>query len=466
MSNIVSASREDFEIFCKYMKKGFESSLHHKKMISACTQIKNSKISRAIITCPPQKGKSTIFSELFPVFMLANNPELRIIVSSYSAELASKFCRAARELINSDNFKALFPNLKLKKDLDRQDYFGFEGHSGYYRSVGVGGSLTGYSADILIVDDPHKDRIDSESKKSRDGVYDWFTSVALTRLSVTGKIIVIQTRWHEDDLSGRLLENHTYKHLWIKAINDDNTVCWPERYTLDDYLRVKQEVGSRDFSALYQGEPNNSEVGLFKNDWFEYYRESPVLTKWVRAWDIASSKKNSSDYSVGALVTQDKSGNIFIEDIVKYQLEFPELLQQIVEQAELDGPEVHILIEAVGVGLPAFQEVMRRLPGYVVRKSDVKGDKTQRAYVWSSRAEVGKVSLRKAKWNDDFINECVSFPKGKHDDMVDAVSASVNYLAGKITAISEPRICRPGTPEYYSALVPVSRAKSKFRKTI
>ncbi len=457
--NLIEATKSNFRVFCQWVGgKDFEIANHHEKIIQELQDVFDGKTKRLIINCPPQRGKSLLTSVLFPAFLLANNPNKRIVVISYGQELSLKFTRDSKAILEGERFKLLCPDAKFKKDLQRADYFSLENSSGYYKSTSIGGSLTGFSADYVIVDDSIKDWQQANSPGYREEVWNYFTTVALTRLSPQGSVIITQTRWNEQDLCGKLLENQAklWKSLKIKAIEEDETVCWSSRYTLDDYNKVRQAIGVPQFNALYQQEPRGGGETTFDIANFRRYQErDEPNVQWIRSWDLAISTTKRADFSACALVGIDAEGTVFIKNIQRYKLPWNQLMDKIELVARTDGPSVHVLIEAVSIGIAGFDETRRRLEGYVVRKAEnTHLKKEMKAMVFASRVEIQKVKiLQNQNWHSMFLDECLSFPGGLHDDQVDAVSNAVNYLANKNGTFKENTTYKPGTVEYYEQLV-------------
>lgn len=454
--NIIDATLKNFKVFSKYVKPDLQFSKHHTQIADKLQDCFDGKSKRTIIVVPPQRGKSLFSSVLFPAFVLANDPNKRIIVASYSQNLSFKFTRECRDLISSERYQNLVPHAKFKKDLNKSDFFSFENSTGYYKATSITGSLTGMSADIIIVDDPFSSYVESSSPKVREDVLSWFNSVAMTRLSPGGIMIVVNTRWNVDDLVGTLLKsNKDYDVLHVKAIEDDGTICWSERYTKEDYEQIREEIGYQIFEALYQGNPTLLDNVHIATENFQLIDidEMPNLN-WIRSWDIAVSTKNVNDYTACALMAVDKYGNVFIKNVQRMKLPYNELIDKIEEVAWNDGLETTVLIENIGVGLVTFQEVQRRLQGFVVRPTEnKKANKVQKAMPFVSKVEAGKVYLSKnSNWVELLKGECQGFPFAQHDDMVDAVSNGTNYCLKRQYTIEEEEIVEPGTWAYYEAL--------------
>jgi len=456
--NLIEATKSNFRIFCQWVFPDLEIANHHERIIDHLQEVWEGKNERLVINVPPQKGKSLFCSILFPLFILANNPNAKIICISYGQELSVRFTRDAKALANSERFLLLCPDYKFKKDLSRADYFSFENGRGYYKSTSIGGALTGFSADYVIIDDPVKDMAQASSETYRQEAWDYFNSVALTRLSPKGKAIVCMTRWNEQDLTGKLLETQgrDWKQLKIKAIEDDDTICWEGRYSKQDYEKIRNELGISVYNALYQQEPRGTGESTFDHNNFRLYdeRDCPNV-RWLRSWDLALTTTTRSDYSACALIGISQDGDVWIKNIQRYKLPWNQLIDKIEQVAYADGQDVHVLIEAVSFGIAGYEEVARRLVGWIVRKAEQSQlKKEQKAMIFASRVELQKVRLLKNQnWHQMFFDECVSFPGGAHDDMVDAVSNGINYLAKRAGTFEEAKISVPGTLEYYEALI-------------
>lgn len=400
---------------------------------------------------------SLLTSILFPAWYLAKNPNKRIILTGYGADVAERYSRGARDVVLSDRFKNVFPERGLSPDAQSVAFWQMQGCDGYIRATGVGGPITSFGADLLIIDDPHKDRQEADSEIARKAVWEWYTSVALTRLSPEGAIIVVQTRWTEADLTGMVLAQNRekWKVLHFPAVYPDGSPLWPERWTAEAYAEVKDEVGERDWNALYQGKPVPSEGGLFKRQWFKISETCPRLKFWIRYWDLAASTKEHGDYTVGAKVGVDEHGCLWVADVVRYRAEWPESRRRILETVALDGPNTHVGIEKAGMQLVAIQDLKQndaflKIPLHEVRPDK---DKYSRAMAWAARAADGRLSLVAGPWNNALIDEACMFPHGTHDDIVDALSGAVSLLATmRGETLKEEQPPNPNSWEYFDKL--------------
>lgn len=466
-NSIYFALRESLLGFALYYRQDYEPSRHHRELAQALEKVERGEITRLIVTMPPQRGKSELCSRIFPAWAFGKNPHWKTILVGYSAELAEGFSRDAREIVRSSRYRRVFPNRWLADDTQSVSFWKFANQRGFVKSTGAGGSITGFGADLVILDDPLKDRQQAESEQERQKLWDWYTSVILTRLAPGARVVVVQTRWHEDDLVGRLLEAEkldpladkwTVVHFPALDENEQNPL-WPERYRVADYLKIKANVGGRDWNALYQGRPTPQDGAIFQRGWFKIEPKSktPDLERWVLAFDTAASIKNSADWTVGALVGMDPEGGIWIKDIQRWRSEWPDSKKRIIQMVKdyrAQGLEITLGFAKRGLGLPMLQELVRspELP-VAVRPIEEKGDKVERARVWQSRAEAGLLYLVHGEWVNEFIGECLGFPYGKHDDQVDSVSGAVELLyktQGAVKPVEVP--LRNDTWEYFEKL--------------
>ncbi len=416
---------------------------------------------------PPRHGKSQLSCIHFPAWYLGRNPDHNVIVTSATADLAERHSRSTRALVRSPKYEQIF-STRISGESQAVSQWEIEGHRGGLKAIGVGGQITGFGADLLIIDDPHKDRQDADSQLQRDLKWDWFTSAAYTRLSKDGVICVISTRWHEDDLIGRILRQSAeeWVMLSLPAIAEDTDVLgrkpgeplWPEFFPIER-LKVIQSQNPREWNALYQQRPTPPEGGLIKRDWIKIVKHAPVLRRWVRFWDLAATSKTHGDYTAGAKVGVDEEGNLYIADIVRFREEWPEARRRILRYVEMDGPNTWVGIEKQGMQTIAIQDLRKaerslRVPLLAVRPD---ADKYTRAAAWAARAEAGRLYVVDGHWVEAFINECLVFPYGEHDDQIDAVSGAVRVLwdkkYGRPTAFFDmEQVLNPSSWEYYAKL--------------
>jgi predicted phage terminase large subunit-like protein len=301
--------------------------------------------------------------------------------------------------------------------------------------------VTGRGADLVIIDDPVKNREEAESPTYRDRVWDWYTDDLYTRLEPGASMILIMTRWHEDDLAGRILASErasdwSIVNLPALAEKDDplgrteGAALCPERYDEAALAGIQEVLGSRSFAALYQQRPQPAEGALFKREWFNVVDGAPKGLRWGRYWDLAASTKTSADYTASAAVAQDDDGNLYIRDMVRGRWEWPDA-RKILVDTMLAEPDVTHAIEEAMHGLAAIQELRRErsITHISLRGVRVDRDKLTRAMPWSARAEARKVRLVRGPWIGAFLSEACMFPQGTHDDQVDTISGGVELVA-------------------------------------
>ncbi len=440
---LAQLANKSFLAYLCYTDKTYQPSAVHKYLAQKLEAVERGEIKRLIITMPPRHGKSRMAAIEFPTWYLGKHPESQVIMSSYGDSLSLKHSREARDRCKNVSYARSFPSVKLNGKMQAKNVWGFM-EGGTFNATTVGGGMTGLGADLLIIDDPHKNRQEAESKLVRDRVWEWFTSTAYTRLSRDGAIIIIMTRWHVDDLVGRLLsEDYTEKlneidmesswHLVeLPAIcerNGDeigrrkNEALWPERWDAKSLEGIAANIGEYDYTSLYRCTPRLRGGNVAKIDNIHYIEKDQVPDiELVRAWDLAITDKEKSDFTVGCLGGYDQeTGDFYIVDIKRIKTGWFGVKNQVVTHGEIE--KVRVGVEAVSGFKTAYEEIKKELMGianvsYLVPKEN----KMIRANPWLARLEAGKVHLVKGEWNQAFIDELSLFPDGKHDDQVDAVT--------------------------------------------
>ena len=404
--------------------------LHLKLLNEKLLEVEKGKIKRLMVFMPPRHGKSTIISHYFPAWYLSHHPHSRIILTSYEADFASSWGRKVRNCIQEHQAE-----LGISVDENSAASFRFD-LSHYYGGMitaGVGGAITGRGANVLVIDDPVKNAEEVNSQTLRSRTYEWYRSTAHTRLEPDGAIIIIQTRWHQDDLSGKLLDemlNDKGDHwevISLPAFAEENDVLnrdlddplWPERYPTSVLLEKKQAIGSYWFSALYQQRPQPAEGVLLKKDWIKYYESLPKDFVTYQGWDLAISEKTSADYTCSCSIGVDQSnGDIYILDWTRERIDFPTQLRRVQEKANQYNPSL-ILLESTAYQA-ALPQALREKTNLPIREVKPVRDKVTRITSRFVLFENGKVFLPKDHWlNDVFLEEFTYFPKSKHDDMLD-----------------------------------------------
>lgn len=452
------ASRQKLSEFIQFTKPDYDLGWVHEEICEILdtflADVVDGKSPRLIICMPPRSGKSEISSRRFPAYALGRYPELSVIACSYSADLASRFNRDVQRIIDSEGFAEVFPNVSLSGKNVRtsakgnyirtSDLFEIVGHSGSYRSTGVGGGITGQGADILIIDDPIKDRAEADSQTVRDSVWDWYTSTAYTRLSPGGGVIVMATRWHMDDLIGRLVtrsesgSGDSFKVVSYPAIAEhdephrhEGEALHPSRYPLDRLLEIKKAIGSRDWDALYQQHPVPDGGALFRADWMNRWTESsipPDFDMKVMSWDMTFKESKDSDFVVGQ-VWGVKGSSFYLIDQVRGRMDFVRTRQVFVEFTKKHPDVLAKLIEDKANGTAIINSLAVAVSGLI--PITPKESKEARASAVSPLWEAGNVYIPddSCPWAGDFVRELLEFPSGAHDDQVDAMTQALSYLA-------------------------------------
>lgn len=319
-TNIVrQPTAEDFAFsrllsYAAYQWPSYHIGAHHRKIAEHLEKVESGAIKRLMITMPPRHGKSMLASEYFPAWYLGRNPNHYIITASYSQDLADDFGRKVRNQMAGPEYKAIFPGVELAKDSTSAKRFSTN-QDGSYFAVGVGGPVTGRGAHLLLIDDPVKNREDADSEIYRKRAKEWYTSTAYTRLMPGGRVVVIQTRWHEDDLAGWLLEEQKHEGwvtLNLPAI-EDGKALWPEQYPLERLQEIQKTIGSRDWSALYQQSPSPDTGDYFKREWVRYYDKAPEVMTIYGASDYAVTS-DGGDYTEMGVAGVDEHDNIYLLD--------------------------------------------------------------------------------------------------------------------------------------------------------
>lgn len=437
----LALAREDLLAFCTVMDPNFEINWHHQVTAGYLQDVSDGYIKRLLISQPPRHGKSRLVSLSFLPWYLGRNRGKHAVQATYSQDFANFQGYNAREVVSNPTYADIF-GAELKKDRKNISDWKLSNGSVYY-SAGVGGSLTGRGANILVVDDPFKNRADADSEVVREKVYNWFTSTAYSRLEKNGSIIVIQTRWHEDDLIGRLSRaDHQYTSEHWEVLNlpalaeedeeyrREGEPLWPGKYDLAALENIRASIGERDWAALYQQRPAAREGAILKRDWWKYYKldeQPPKFQRIVQSWDTAYKKGSRANYSV-CVTLGETDKRFFLLDVWRGRKLFPDLKRMVVAQYEKWRP-YRVLVEDAASGQSLYQELARDtiLP---IRAVEVDGDKVSRVDAISALMEAGRVFLPLgATWVRSFVEECAVFPSGTYDDQVDALSQGLSFLA-------------------------------------
>lgn len=409
--------------FIQYSKPDYVTAPHHQKITDALEALARREVDRLAIFMPPRHGKSEIASRRFPAWYIGRHPRNQIICASYSGDLATDFGREVRNIVRDREFRNVFPDVELSADSSAANRW-HTNKGGIYVATGVGGSLTGRGAHIALIDDPVKDQQDADSELMRDRTWDWYVSVLRTRMMPAGGMALIQTRWHEDDLAGRILNSKEAKRWTVISMPAiaDGKALWPEAYDVDELESIRS-LDVRKFSALYQQNPTPEEGTFFRREWFKFYdpAKPPQGNKYVTS-DFAVTE-GDGDYTEIAthIVTPDDelylaarswrgqtSADVWID----------RACDQILAEKPLcffgeSGP-IRRSVE------PFLTKRMRERKAYCrVEWLPSIADKPTRARSLQARAAMGKVFLPDNEYGHILLSQLLNFPAGMRDDAVD-----------------------------------------------
>ena len=429
-----SKIHSDFLTFVKYMWPEFIEGSHHKIISEKFNKLATGEIKRLIINMPPRHTKSEFASTLLPAWMIGKHPDLKIIQSTHTTELAVRFGRKAKNIIDSEEYKKVFKTT-LREDSKAAGRW--ETNSkGEYFAAGVGGAITGRGADLLIIDDPHSEQ-DALNAQALERAYEWYTSGPRQRLQPGGRIVLVMTRWNQKDLTGKLLnaQKESKADQWevieFPAILPNGKPAWPEYWKLDELEGVKASLSIGKWNAQWMQNPTAEEGSIIKREWWQTWEKEqmPQLHHVIQSYDTAFMKKESADYSAittwGVFYPSEDSGpNLILLDAVKERFEFPELRRVAMEQYQYWNPET-IIIESKASGLPLTYE-LRKMGLPVVNFTPSRGnDKHTRVNAVAPLFESGKIWAPDLKFAEEVIEECAAFPYGDHDDLVDSMTQAV-----------------------------------------
>ena len=445
--NFLYFVHEIWQDFICRKEKDPEKWGHHQIIAHEFTKIASERKGRLIINMPPRHTKSEFASVYFPAWIIGKYPKLKIMQVSHNTELAVRFGSKVRNIIDSPEYKQIFGDVKLREDSKAKGRWETN-QGGEYYAAGVGASITGRGADLLIIDDPHTEQ-DSMSDMAMSRAYDWYTSGPRQRLQPGGSILLVMTRWAEDDLTGRLIKAQTepkadkWKQISFPAILKSGNPVWPEYWELEELEKIKSSVPIRNWSAQYMQEPTSEEGAILKREWWKPWRGDniPNLMHVIQSYDTAFSKKETSDYSAittwGIFFPEEGGApHMILLDALRGKFDFPELKAVALDANKYWEPET-IVIEQKASGEPLTQE-FRRMGIPVVPFVPTKGnDKHTRVNVCAPVFESGQVWYPYGeKFAEDVIEECAAFPNGANDDYVDSTTQAVlRYRQGNFVEL-------------------------------
>ena len=459
-------AHENFMPFVHHVYENFIEGKHHRVIAKKLEAVARGELKRLIINMPPRHSKSEFASYLMPAWFLGRNPKLKIIQATHNTELAVRFGRKVRDLIDDPEYKTIFPNTNLKEDNKGAGKWGTDKGAEYF-AAGVGAAITGRGADLLVIDDPHSEQ-DALSESAFDNAYEWYTSGPRQRLQPGGSIIIVMTRWGKKDLTGRLLAQQgsdimsdKWEVVEFPAILPSDKPLWPEFWEKDALLSIKASLPASKWNAQWQQQPTSSESAIIKREWWKIWDKPkiPPLKYILQSYDTAFSKKQTADYSAITTwgVFQPEEGgadHVVLLDAQRGRWNFPELKEVAFEEYEYWEPDM-VLVEAKATGTPLIDELrLRGIPalGFSPGKGS---DKVTRMHMVAPLFEAGMVWAPEDKsFADDVIEEVVSFPNGDNDDFCDSMTLALMRFrrGGFISLVGEDDLeddWRPKKREYY-----------------
>ena len=428
-------AQNNFLYFTKHIWPEFIEGKHHKIISEKFDKLATGEIKRLIVNMPPRHTKSEFASTLLPAWMIGREPKLKIIQTTHTGELAVRFGRKAKTLIDSPEYQEIFQT-RLREDSQAAGRWE-TAQGGEYFAAGVGGAITGRGADLLIIDDPHSEQ-DAMNMTALERAYEWYTSGPRQRLQPGGKIVCVMTRWNTKDLTGILLKNQSepksdqWDIVEFPAIMPSGKPVWPEYWKLDELESVKASLSLGKWNAQWMQNPTSEEGAILKREWWNNWDKDyiPRLDHVIQSYDTAFMKKESADFS--AITTwgifrlnEDGPPQMILLDAIKERLEFPDLRRLAKEQYDYWEPET-VLIESKASGLPLTYE-LRNMGIPVVNFTPSKGnDKHTRVNSVAPLFESGKIWAPLDKqFAQEVVEECAAFPYGDHDDLVDSTTQAV-----------------------------------------
>ncbi len=449
------ASQKDFLKFVKTVWPEFIEGKHHKIYAEKLNRIANGELKRLIVNMPPRHTKSEFASHLFPAFFMGRHPTAKLIQTTHTGELAIRFGRKAKNLIESEEYNSVFPHVTLAADSKAAGRWE-SNHKGEYFAAGVGGAITGRGADLLIIDDPHSEQ-DALSPSVLESHYEWYTSGPRQRLQPGGAIVLVMTRWSVKDLTGKLLEAQGKDDLTDKwevvefpAVINEKPM-WGNFWSMKGLMGVKASIPLTKWQAQWMQAPTSEEGALIKREWWQTWEgeKIPNLEFIIQSYDTAFSKKESADFS--AITTwgifdpdNGKGKALILLDAKKDRWNFPELKKEAMEQYKYWEPEM-VIVEAKASGMPLTHELQKSgIP--VINFTPSKGnDKHSRVNSVAPLFEAGAIWAPKKTFAEEVIEECAAFPFGDHDDYVDSTTqALMKYRQGYHVMLKDDYEDEPG----------------------
>jgi predicted phage terminase large subunit-like protein len=409
-------------------------------MADAFERVAAGTCKRLIINMPPRHTKSEFASYLLPAWFLGKYPAKKVIQTSHTAELAVGFGRKVRNLVDSDIYHNIFPELVLQADSKAAGRWNTS-KGGDYFAIGVGGAVTGKGADVLIIDDPHSEQeaaMAASNPEVYDKVYEWYTSGPRQRLQPGGAIVIVMTRWASRDLTGQVIKaaaargGEEWEIIEFPAILPSGNPLWPQFWSLDELTTLQKELPNSKWQAQYQQNPIGNESAIVKRDWWKWWEhaEPPKCEYILQTWDTAFEKNQRADYSAGTTwgifnLNEDHGlPNIILLNTYKKRVEWVDLKRDVLKEYQDWEPD-GLLIEKKATGAPLIYE-LRSMGIPVQEYTPSKGqDKIARLNAVSDIIASGKVWIPQTRWAEELVDEIAAFPSGEHDDLVDATTLAL-----------------------------------------
>jgi predicted phage terminase large subunit-like protein len=428
--------QNDFLFYVEHMWPEFICGRHHKIFAEKLNKVATGEIKRLIVNMPPRHTKSEFASTFFPSYIMGRKPKMKIMQTTHTGELAVRFGRKVRNLMDQKEYKEVFPEVKLQADNKSAGRWETN-KGGEYFAAGVGGAVTGRGADLLIIDDPHSEQ-DAMSPNALESAWEWYTSGPRQRLQPGGAIVLVMTRWSSIDLTAKLLESQKealadqWEVIEFPAIfpESDNPL-WPEFWPKDELLKVKSSIPGIKWNAQWMQNPTAEEGAIIKRDWWQRWKHDsiPPVKYIMQSYDTAFSKNQTADFSAISTwgvfkPTEDSPDCLILLDCQKGRWDFPELKEIAMREYTYWECDM-VLIEAKASGTPLTQE-LRRMGIPVVNYSPTRGhDKHSRMHSVAPIFESEMVYAPMKTFAEDMIEECASFPFGANDDLCDTMTQAL-----------------------------------------